>query len=292
MPYCLVPRFAALHVFVPFACLALAAACGPDGSPDAADDESSGSAGDSTGAPAPATTMPGTTTTAPPDTSGDDTGSTSTMATGESTAGASDEAGFIPRPDAGGAGDPYPLGEQCEADRECESGNCFMFGDFGFGICSECAHDSECMKDGGPGTCSISGSQWAVCSDGSAGSMCESSEGCAEGLVCAVIFEGSPFELCSACATDAECDEGSACAPSFGMGNICALPGTIENGEFCPEEGDAYCVSTHCTQAEAMGMPAGLWFCGECATDGDCAEGQTCMPAFVTNMDFGPSMCG
>lgn len=291
MPYCLASRFTALRVFVPFACLAAAAACGSDATPNATGDESSGSSGGSTGAPAPATTMPGTTTTAPPDTSGDDTSSTGAVASDESTAGASDEAGFIPRPDVGGT-DPYPLGEQCEADRECESGNCFMFGDFGFGICSECAHDSECMKDGGPGTCSISGSQWAVCSDGSAGSMCESSDGCAEGLVCAIIFEGSPFELCSECATDAECDEGSACAPSFGMGNICALPGTIENGEFCPEAGDAYCASTHCTQAEAMGMPAGLWFCGECALDEHCAEGQTCMPAFVTNMDFGPSMCG
>ena len=282
--------FIALRVCLPVALLGVPAACGPDGTTDAMTDGSSESSGDTTGGPATATTMPGTTTAMPGSTSmGDDTSSTTAMVEPDSSGGSSDEAGFIPRPDAGGPSDPYPLGEQCEADRECASGSCFLFPGLDFGLCSECALDSDCMIDGGPGTCSF-GQAWAVCTGGEAGTMCQSSEGCEGDLVCAPIFEVNPFQYCSECATDAECDEGNACTPG-NLGNYCATPGSIENHAPCPEAGGAYCMSTHCTEALYDGMSFGIFVCGECTVDTDCAEGQTCTPAFLTDMDLSGSVC-
>lgn len=281
-------RLTVLRLALPASFVTLGSACGPDTTPEAMDDGSSGSAGETTAGAPPATTMPGTTAMGSTGTPSDDTAST--PGESDSSAGSSDEAGFIPRPDVGAPGDGTALGEQCEADRDCASRSCFLFPGGGFGLCSECALDSDCMMDDGPGTCSL-GQGWAVCTGGEAGSMCQSSDGCAGDLVCAPIIEANPFNFCSACATDAECDEGSACTPGFTMGNYCATPGTIEIDEPCPEAGGAYCLSTHCTEALYDDMPTGLYLCGACTADTDCEEGQVCSPAIVTNMSFSGSVC-
>lgn len=268
--------------------LGLLVACGPgsSASPGATEGDDTGgtSTGGSTLPPPPGPGDATSSTTAPSPEPGSSGGAT------EGSGSEGDSGGFIPRPDAGGPNDPLPLGENCEADDECDSMHCFMIGDFGFGVCSECAHDSDCMAGGGPGTCSLSAG-WAACTDGGAGAMCESSEGCATDLVCAPTFEFSPFSFCSQCATESECAEGEGCAPTSDVGNVCVTPGSLELDELCPAEGGIYCGSGHCTEALYMGDAIGIWLCGGCSTDDDCRPGQTCTPAFLTDTDFGGSVC-
>jgi hypothetical protein len=232
----------------------------------------------------------------PPVVSDDTTGSSTSGIDPDSdptldSSGSSEEEGFIPRPDMGGRLDGFPLGEMCEADRDCDSNACFFIVP-GFGICSECALDSDCMIDGAPGTCGFSGAQpWGTCTDGSAGSMCQSSEGCQPDLVCALFSEGSPISFCSECDSDEMCERGMLCSPTFTGQHTCVVPGTVELGELCPAEGSIVCASGHCTQARSNGNPSGLWLCGECTLDEDCAEGQTCQAATVGMMDVTPSVC-
>lgn len=285
------PAFSvAARVSLPLALLGLPAACGPGSDAAGTESDTSGSTGEGTTDGAPSTSMPAATTSEPA-TSDDTTSTTAPVDAESSTGGSSEEGGFIPRPDGGGKGDLLLLGEMCEADADCASGSCFMFGDIGFGLCSECAHDSDCMMDG-PGTCSLTMGSWATCTGGEPGTMCESDEGCAGDQVCAPLFEGNPFDFCSQCATDAECDDGQGCAPTLTVGNACVSPGTVENGGFCPDAGDAYCISTHCTEALYDDTPVGIWVCGECTTDTDCPKGETCMPAVLTDMEIGASACG
>ncbi|MEM6993374.1 MAG: hypothetical protein AAF721_22870 [Myxococcota bacterium] len=200
-----------------------------------------------------ATPDPVDTTTSGADEEGTDTASTDTAGT--------DSGGFLDRPDLGGnAG--VALGELCGSSEDCESEFCFMFPGSSMGVCSECEVDADCMRDGGPGTCTLTnGSPWGVCGDGSAGSLCQSDAGCAEGLICTAAFPGTPFLQCGVCGDEAPCDGEQLCVAQLGLGTGCVDPGTVENDAFCTGPDDGACASGHCTEALSQGNPAGLFYC-------------------------------
>ncbi len=259
------------------------AACGPASSDDTDGDESSSSS----------TTDAGTTTTTGPmattavDTTGAESSSTST---GEGSS--SDEAGFIPVPDMGGALPGLPNGEQCSRSDECASGSCFPLPGAPVGVCSDCESDADCMRDGEPGGCTFGESFWAVCGTGAQGELCMSQEACMEPLVCVEIVAGSGFMTCGECLDATACAPMQLCLPVQNS-TQCIDPGTVENGEFCSAPNDGACVSTHCTPLLFMNMEIGLFTCGECSLDEDCEPGQVCMPAEIdsaSGQSF-PSMC-
>lgn len=190
-----------------------------------------------------------------------------------------DTGGFLVRPDVG-VSQGVPLGQECSADAECESESCFLFPTSTNGVCSECALDSDCMRDDGPGTCTVTGgTAWAVCGDGSAGSLCQSDEGCADALVCTAVIEGNPFMQCGECGASAPCDGDLLCAPQPGGGTSCVEAGSVSNDEPCSGVDDGACTSGHCTEALLQGNPVGIFYCGECSSDDDCDKTEICTPA-------------
>ncbi len=166
-----------------------------------------------------------------------------------------------------------PLGASCFEGQECASGYCLPFYPFANGVCSECDHDSVCMVDGGPGTCTLVDGV-GVCSGGEAGTWCESDEACAGELIC-VSLNPDQVTQCSECATDDDCQRGLFCGPTFGLGTMCLGAGVVVDGEECLPASDFLCASTHC----GPGGEGGTFVCGECVQDEDCAEGQACLPA-------------
>jgi hypothetical protein len=258
-------------------------ACGPADATDADSDTDAASGSTTDVSP--------TTGTAPATTSGaDSTGLPPMMTTQGSSDSSDDGVGFVPRPDGGGSG-LLPNGEPCKQAQECESGECWEFPGGGFAICSECTLDADCMRNGGPGTCGFSTSPWAVCTDGSLGMWCQGDDGCAAGLLCASPFPGSPLTQCGECNVTDDCTPDLLCAPLLAGGTACVAPGTVANDEFCTAPDDGLCLSTHCTEAEYEGMPSSLFLCGECSSDGDCLEGQVCMPGVISNTMLDGSGC-
>ena len=60
--------------------------------------------------------------------------------------------------------------------------------------------------------------------------MCESTDGCADGLVCAELLDTGgffPANFCSECETNAECDEGQTCTPTYDFGPSAAAAATV-----------------------------------------------------------------
>lgn len=107
---------------------------------------------------------------------------------------------------------------------------------------------------------------------GNLGDMCMTDAECAEDLVCnGVVGLGG---VCSECASDTDCPDGSNCTISPSGWFAC---GDGSQGQMC--ESDATCADgLYC--AEVVDL-AGLFngnFCSECSDDSHCMNGQLCAP--------------
>lgn len=204
----------------------------------------------------------------------------------------------------GGNPDGLPNGSTCTADAECMSDKCYEnplpVQGLPSGVCSVCKHDSDCVDAGLGISCTISAMDYqAVCTDGSAGSFCESQAACKDGLWCQILVEGAEGLLpmsCGTCRTDADCDGGRRCTPSLDLvtytgHKYCALPQSLKNDELCPlVDGDPLCLSGHCEIADLGGL-LDVAVCGQCSADSDCPMGQTCKPGTWSDGPVG-SLCG
>ncbi|GEM_PF-5274047 len=191
---------------------------------------------------------------------------------------------------------PGENGDRCSEGTECESGFCFQR-PMGGGVCSECAQDSDC---GMPGTCAP-GMAYATCTDGSAGSACDPEMmGCASPLMCVDLVDTmgtfDPITTCSECETDAQCDGGNLCAPSYTTGaKSCVAPGSVANNGGCPVNEDgvtdgSVCESTYCALDELVGV---FGVCGECdpETGDGCDAGEECQPPRLSSMAIVGAEC-
>ena len=263
--------------------IGFAPACGDSDGTDGSS-ETSGESGSGTGESGETTAATETTTTG------------STTSTDESTSG-----GFVPTDTGDTTGEttstgPQPNGSQCSADSECESEICVDIGGFA-GVCSECRTDAECMDSGDGLNCSIGADGFFACGQGEQGTMCMSDEACGEGLVCAQVVDLNGFfndQFCSECNADEQCADGQLCVPDFDLGaftgeRVCAEPGSLENNSLC--DSAEQCATGICGTADVMGF---LQFgvCGDCETDADCDQGQTCTPASADVLGGGGLMGG
>jgi hypothetical protein len=185
--------------------------------------------------------------------------------------------------------DPFPNGETCASDEECESGICYQTA-LG-SVCSACRDGMMCRDEGDGINCTFNGT-FFECSDGSAGEMCDDAESCMEGLFCSTVVDTGgliPDKFCSECDTSADCTDPQICNPEFVPDpmaptgeNKCVDPGAIMLDAFCDHDGDGdiACDSGHCVIADIMGLIM-LGVCGECDTEMDCAMGETCTPASI-----------
>lgn len=277
--------------------LLIAACPGDDGSADGGATEGEDTTGGTpdpgtdgaSGAVTMSTTAGGTSsTTTPPglDTSGDD-GS------------GMESAGFITagNTDDGPIG-PQPNGAQCSSPDECDSGFCYDVPMLG-GVCSECTMDSDCAM----GTCAVDfQAMYAVCTDGSQGSMCDSDRGCMGDLVCEPLVDTGglfPLDFCSECGEAAPCAGEDICTPvydtvAFQGYHACAEPMSVPDGGGCPVEGGmgdgTVCTSGTCAVANVF-MAVDVGVCGECASDDDCTPPATCTPPVVDMSGITPSAC-
>jgi hypothetical protein len=197
-----------------------------------------------------------------------------------------DSAGFINPETTGDTGptEPQPNGAQCANNDECTSEFCYQVPQVG-GVCSECLMDADC----GTGTCSLDLNMlYAICTDGSAGNMCDSDEGCMGDLVCTELIDtGGLLNLsfCSECGPTAPCDMGTICSPEYDANGIsgtftCVDPGSVESGGGCPLDngvGDgSVCADGFCEPVDVFMGFVQLGICGECIQDSDCTGQMTC----------------
>lgn len=292
------------NLFALISALTLVACRGddPGGSSDtnpADTDTSTSSDSDSSTITTPTTTVdPSTTTTASDSTTG--TVEPTTMA--PTTDPCADSGGFIDcNSSSGGGGEPLPNGSECADDADCESMNCFKNMLVDLSVCAECNEDADCVAAGTGTACNLDlATQSIACSDGPNGSTCMSDEACMS-THCESVIEvpipGLIPDTCSECSESADCMMDDICSPNFDFMAFsgqkkCVAPGSVENNQLCPsnDEGDAACMSGHCTMATIMGIvPVNI--CGECASDGDCDQGQTCMPAEASMNGLTGSTC-
>jgi len=261
-------------------------ACRGDDNPGSSDTDasssgdSSGGTGSTTGTPTPTTSESGTST-------GVVDPSTSTGPVDPTTDGF-ETCGFIDECTTGSSS--LPNGAQCDSDDQCASMQCYSNQILMFGVCAECNEDADCVAAGTGTACSLSPlAMTAVCTQGEPGSGCMSDEACMDGLFCAPVIEvpipGVLPDTCGECSESGDCAMGQICNPELDMAtlsgqNKCVEPGSVPNDGLCAKnpEGDMACMSGHCTDATVM-MFLTIHICGECAEDGDCDQGQTCMPA-------------
>jgi hypothetical protein len=227
--------------------------------------------------------------------------SATTTTSGSTTDDESSTGGGFINPESGGEtgpDGPQPNGAECANNDQCESGFCYMVPMVG-GVCSECLTDADCEF-----TCSLDAAAgYAACSDGSTGVMCESTDGCADGLVCAELLDTGgffPANFCSECETNAECDDGQTCTPTYDFEMIggylsCADAMSVPDAQGCPivdGMGDGtVCQNGHCGIADVFGVLQ-IGLCGECTTEADCADGEECMPAMAGMGGLAGPTCG
>lgn len=118
---------------------------------------------------------------------------------------------------------------------------------------------------------------------GNLGDQCMTDAECAEDLFCNGIqgFGG----VCSECASDADCPDGSNCTISADGWFAC---GDGSLGQMC--ESDASCAGDlFCAELVDLGGLFNGNFCSECAEDGHCPDGQLCAPQleFMDLMNIG-----
>ena len=191
---------------------------------------------------------------------GDDgsTGSTSAP----TTAGSDPNAATTPNPDG------LPDGSECSADSECMTGNCYAIplpvDGLPPGICSQCDADIDCTLAGLGTACTVDPVDYAgKCTDGPAGSFCETQAACQPGLFCVELVEGAAGLLplaCSECRDDADCGDGDRCVPIVDVDMItgqkhCAAPGSVPIDGLCPLlNGDDMCQSNSCGALDLGGL--------------------------------------
>ena len=185
--------------------------------------------------------------------------------------------------DVGGPGciGPGELGAACADNSECCSGMCFVVGPLG-GVCSDCLSDADCELGCSMGN-PLEGVP-AVCTDGGIGAGCETSDGCADGLVCNTIIEVPGIlesSSCGQCASDLDCAPGLQCAPQYDLDVLggfwrCVPPGLEPVLAGC--DGPEECATNVCVGAELMGIPV-VQVCSECANDADCGGAPCILPA-------------
>ena len=238
----------------------------------------------------PTTTLDASTSTSTSD------GTTSGTTAAPTTDPCADSGGFIGCNTSTGGGAPQPNGSTCESDADCESMNCYKNDILMLAICADCNEDADCVAAGTGTACSLDlGTQSIACTDGPNGSTCMSGHCDA---VINVPIPGIIPDTCGECSSSADCTMPDICSPNFDTmafsgQKSCVAPGSVENDQLCPDgaEGAMACMSGHCTTATIMGIvPVNI--CGECEADGDCAMGQTCMPAEASMNGFSGSVCG
>jgi hypothetical protein len=277
----------------PLLLLALATACSDDGLSAGDTGSSSGSSAgvDSTGTPpdpgatgqvSGSASSSGTTSSVDPDDSSGGKDSMTFISGGSTTA---------------GPVEPQPNGSFCGVNEECKSGFCTGIPDVG-GVCSECGVDADCEM----GTCVFDFTTgYSICTDGSAGVDCMSNEGCADGLVCADVFDSGGFgpTRCSECSPEQPCPDGQGCTLITDNGLLeaylgCIDVGTLPLGETCPVTdgvGDGtLCMSGQCGVIDVFGFQIGV--CSECDADDDCMMGQICSPPGFGMGMLEPGVCG
>jgi hypothetical protein len=276
-----------------FSALTIVACRGDDPGGTATESSTSSSSSESASSTATPTTTDATSSTS------DGTSSTSTSTSTDPTTGAC--GGFIGCNTSTGDVGPQPNGADCSSDADCESMNCYSNQLIMLSICAECNEDADCVAAGTGTACTLDlGTQSISCTNGANGSTCMSDEACMSGHCDAVInipIPGLLPDTCGECSSSADCTAPDICSPNFDFQafsgqKICVAPGSVENNNLCPEgaEGDLACMSGHCTMATIMNLvPVNI--CGECASDADCAMGQTCMPAEASMNGLNGSTC-
>ncbi len=197
--------------------------------------------------------------------------------------------------------DHLPNGPDCASDDDCASMNCYLSDLFMLSICAECNEDADCVAAGTGSACSADlGTMEISCTDGANGSTCMSDAACMSGHCDAVINTQIPGlfpDTCGECSASTDCKQGDICSPdfdfmTFGGQQNCVAPGSVKNSLLCPSgaDGDLACISGHSTKALLMGIVP-LNICGECASDGDCDPGKTCMDAAAYMSGLAGSTC-
>ena len=258
------------HFLAMFACLSLVFAplgCATD-DPETTETETSGD-GDGDG-----------------DSAGDGDGDTAGDGDGDGDGDPTDSAGDGDGdPTGDGDGDPVPGegmdGDDCTADTDCASLNCYLVPFLG-GFCGECNSDDDCEAGGctAPNPFASGGS---TCNMGELGAGCESTEVCEADLTCGTVLDLLgliQINTCGECDTDAECDGDLICAPvvvvqDFSGVASCIEAGTLPQDSFCNLEGNGNeACENLCVPIDIMNL-AEIGGCGECTSDADC-NGGTC----------------
>jgi hypothetical protein len=184
-------------------------------------------------------------------------------------------------------GDPLPNGDACDADRQCESGFCYLSGILG-GICGECLDDDDCVWGCGSPAPLVDPPTGSTCDDGGIGAGCQTDAACQMTLACAEVLNVPgvvAINGCSECEVDGDCDE--LCTPVYDFLEFeghweCIAAGSLPLGSACDYagSGDAACDSGFCAVADIMGIVQ-IGVCSECEVDDDCGAGGTCDPPQV-----------
>lgn len=286
-------------LFLLVSALSFAACRGDEG------DTSASSSSSSAGTDSNSSTGEGTPTTtgATDSTSGSGSGD-GTTTTGDTPTTTNNSAGFITTA-TDSSGDtntgPLPNGSQCASDDDCESMNCFSTLGGMVAFCADCNEDQDCVDAGtGIGCTPDLQSQSAVCTQGELGDGCQTDAACMGDLHCAPVIDSGgllPTTFCGECAESSDCMNGQLCSPKFNAmsfdGNTaCVDPGSVPNNDLCPDgqDGDAACMSGHCETISVMGLLQ-VPVCGECSSDADCMNGETCTPGEVGMTGIAGSTC-
>lgn len=173
---------------------------------------------------------------------------------------------------------PRGLGEPCETDAECRSGECLV--EAGDGYCTRgCATDDECgagyhcrvMEDPSQSQC-VRGER------SGAGQNCIDNLDCAEGLFCAV--RGDDAWCTLFCGADEDCPAEFSCV-SVGEASLCAPDSGIVGSE-CTANED--CISGFCQPVPSGDGSVCTRFCD---AESHCAPGFAC----VRSSDGVSSVC-
>jgi hypothetical protein len=191
-------------------------------------------------------------------------------------------------------GGTIPSGGECTSGDECLSGRCWSSPLLG-GVCGECTSDDHCPAGGCTQPDYFSDPVLgAKCNMGELGGGCESDEVCQGSLTCEVIVDVSGIYVirtCSECSSDADCQPGRLCSPSFALSTgakLCVSPGSQPLGSTCDPatSGNEACASGICAATSVQGLSE-IGICSECRTDPDCGAGEACEEARL-DLEQGP----
>jgi hypothetical protein len=187
---------------------------------------------------------------------------------------------------ATGTGAGTPTGD-CKTDADCSGGTCVAITPGGYLICLHLPPEAT--------TCSAPQpvmDQCCTSADCTGGSKCFSSGTLGQCGGPAMAIENEC--LADHCTTDADCEGGGAdtpmiCAPAGAFGfpvRTCFTAYCKVSGD-CTEKANGVCAPV---DQQCCSIPAGLGcvYPGGCATDSDCAAGDTCQLDFTT----GNGVCG